>query len=210
MTNLRVYTRALFHSHHGKALRPMSENPTGCHQGGSEGNVGSMNLLCSVLLGFFVIALSGCDMGRVDRLERENAALKAKVDKADVARDFDLQAKCSKDARAWFNGNWSRDKDTILLDFSNHYNAKQNKCFILVEFHYTSHFAGPGGNSWTNDMSLTDVYENAKYAYFAENDITNFKPEINTRQEVISCDVAGAKCKTGDEFNNLIRPYMND
>jgi len=164
----------------------------------------------SLVLCLAVAGLSGCDTARVDRLEKENAALKAKVDKADVARDFDLRAKCSKDARAWFNGNWSRDKDTVLLDFSNHYNAKQNKCFILVEFHYTSHFSRPGGNSWTNDMTLTDVYENVKYCNFTENNITNFEPKIETHTEVITCEVNGANCKTGEDFNNLIRPYMND
>ena len=62
----------------------------------------------------------------------------------------------------------SREKETILLDFTNHYNVKQNKCLILVEYHYKSQFTGPGGESWTNDTSLFDVYENAKYAYFAE------------------------------------------
>jgi hypothetical protein len=74
------------------------------------------------------VVFCGCDTARVDRLEKENAALKAKVDKADVALNLDLQAKCSKDARTWFNQNWPRDKNTIMLDFTNHYNAKFNKC----------------------------------------------------------------------------------
>jgi hypothetical protein len=41
--------------------------------------------------------------------------------------------------------NWagSRDKNTILLDFRNHYNKKENKCFGFVEWHYHSNFAGP-------------------------------------------------------------------
>jgi hypothetical protein len=59
-------------------------------------------------------------------------------------------------------------------------------------------------------MSLTDVYENLKYADFTENHITNFKPSIETHSEVISCDVAGVKCKTDDEFNNRVNPYMSD
>jgi len=167
-------------------------------------------LWVAIFLGLTVVALAGCDTERLNKLEKENAEQEAKVDKSDVVRDFDLKAKCAKDARAWFNENWSRDKDTILPDFTNHYNAKFNKCLILVEYHYKSQFAGPGGNSWTNDMSLTDVYENSKHAYFAENHITNWKPKIETHEEVISCDVEGNKCKTGVEFNNLIRPYMND
>lgn len=152
--------------------------------------------------------LAGCDTDRIAKLEKENADLKAKVEKQSIVVDYDLQAKCAKDARSWFNENWSRDKDTILLDFTNHYNAKQNKCFILVEYHYKSNFAGPGGDSWTNDMSLTDIYENSKYAGFDENHYTYYKPQFNTHDEVISCNVAGTKCKTGDEFNNLVSHYM--
>jgi hypothetical protein len=164
--------------------------------------------LCFILLPIF-----GCDVDKIARLEKDNADLKAQMAKQNTAAEFGLQAKCSTAARAWFNGNWastSRDKDTLFLDFTNHYNAKHNKCLILVEYHYKFQFVGPGGNSWTNEMSLTDVYENAKYASFAENHITNWKPKIETHEEVISCDVEGVKCKTGDEFNNLIRRYMND
>src|ERR1039458_798810 len=125
--------------------------------------------------------LAGCEADRVAKLEKENADLKAKVEKQNTALDYDLQAKCSKDA--------------VLLDFTNHYDAKLNKCFILVEYHYKSDFACPGGNSWTNDMSLTDVYQNAKLAYFTENHITNWKPEFSLRNEVISCNVLDKECK---------------
>jgi hypothetical protein len=163
-----------------------------------------------MFLGLILLPVFGCDGDKIARLEKDNADLKAQMAKQSATVDYDLQAKCSKDARMWFNENWTRDKQTILLDFTNHYNAKHNKCLILVEYHYNSKFANAGGNSWTNDMSLTDVYENAKYAYFAENHITNWKPKIETHEEVISCDVEGVKCKAGDEFNNLIRPYMND
>ena len=154
--------------------------------------------------------LAGCDADRITKLEKENADLKAQVEKQNAALDYSLQEKCSKDARTWFNENWSGDKDTILLNFTNHFNAKENRCFILVEYHYKSNFAGPGGNSWTNLMSLTDVNQNAKLAYFAENHVTNWKPEYSLRNEVISCNVLDKECKTGDEFNNLISHYMTD
>ncbi|WP_353066444.1 hypothetical protein RBB77_08370 [Tunturibacter psychrotolerans] len=171
-----------------------------------------MARLQAMVVGLILLVTVGCDGDKIAQLEKQNQELKDQIAKQNLAADFDLQAKCSKDARVWFNENWggARDKQTILLDFTNYYNAKHNKCLILVEYHYNSQFAGPGGNSWTNDMSLTDVYENAKYAYFAENHITNFKPTIETHEEVISCDVERTKCKTGDEFNNLLRPYMND
>lgn len=154
--------------------------------------------------------VAGCDTDRVAKLEKENADIKAKVEKQDAAFVYDLQEKCSKEARVWFKENWSRDKETILLNFTNHYNRTLNKCFILVEYHYRSNFAGPGGNSWTNDMSLSDVQQNAKLAYFAENHITSWKPEYSLRNEVISCNVLDKECKTGEEFNNDISQYMAD
>jgi hypothetical protein len=159
------------------------------------------------------LATSACDLpDRVSRLEKENKELKAEVSSPAAVADYDLQAKCSKDAREWFNVNWAggRDKDTLLLEFTNHYNKKQNKCFIFVEYHYNSHLAGREGWSWTNDMSLWDVYENFKYANFGGNTYTYYKPTISTSTEVITCEANGQKCKTVEEFNSFVRPYLND
>jgi len=153
---------------------------------------------------------SGCDSDRIAKLEKDSAALKAKVDKQSAAENFELQGKCAKDARVWFNMNASRDKDTILLDFTNHYNVKRNRCFIMIEHHFNSHLAGDRGDSWSNMLSLFDVYENAKYAEFSENHYTYFKPTISTSNEVISCEVQGTKCSTEDEFYKLTGSYMND
>lgn len=164
----------------------------------------------AIFLCFALVVFTGCDTDRISKLEKENQEMKAKLEKSNVALEYDLQAKCSKDARAWFNATWSRDKDTILLDFSNHYNAKQNKCFIFVEFHYNTPLSASLGSEWTNDMMLTDVYENVQYAKFSENHITLYKPQIHVDEKLIECNVEGNKCKTTDEFNNLIHPYMNE
>ena len=158
----------------------------------------------------FCILVAGCDADRIAKLEKENADLKAKVEKQSLVVDYDLQAKCAKAARTWFRENWPADKDTILLNFTDHYSAKFNKCFILVEYHYNSRLAAPGGESWTNDMNLYDVYENSKYAQFDENHYTYWKPKYSTGDEVISCTVSGKQCKTGEEFNNLVSQYMTD
>jgi hypothetical protein len=156
------------------------------------------------------VLVAGCDADRVVKLEKENAELKAKVEKQDAALDYDLQAKCAKDARAFFGETWEQDKDTILLNFTNHYNGKLNKCFILGEHHFNSHLAGPNGDSWSNMMSLYDVYENMEYAEFGENHYTYLKPQIHNTEEVITCNVAGTKCNSQQEFNNLVGHYMAD
>jgi hypothetical protein len=154
--------------------------------------------------------VAGCDADRITKLEKENADLKATVEKQNALTAYDLQAKCAKDARTFFSETWGQEKDTILLDFTNHYNGKLNKCFILGEHHFNSHLAGTNGDSWSNMMSLFDVYENSKYAEFGENHYTYFKPQIHNTEEVITCNVAGTKCNGQQEFNELVRPYMND
>jgi hypothetical protein len=98
----------------------------------------------------------------------------------------------------------------VLLDFTNHYNKKMNKCFILVEYHYNSNLAPGDGTSWTNDMELSDIYENSKYGKYGENHYTYFKPTISVKHEMIFCELLGQKCKTIEEFNQLAATYMND
>ena len=157
-------------------------------------------LLCGCLIA------SGCDTERLNKLEKENANLKAKLEQQSAAMEYDLQAKCSKDARVWFNATWLRDKDTQLLDFTNHYNKSSNRCFVLVEYHFKEN---PGW-SWVNDMTLTDVYENSKYGHFAEEHTIDLKSGKEPTDHVIDCEVYGSKCTTIDQFNSLTNPYMNN
>jgi hypothetical protein len=37
---------------------------------------------------------AGCDADRISKLEKENAELKAKVEKQNIALQYDLEAKC--------------------------------------------------------------------------------------------------------------------
>ncbi|HEY1936530.1 MAG TPA: hypothetical protein VGJ33_01185 [Candidatus Angelobacter sp.] len=163
-----------------------------------------------LLLILCTIILTGCDSDKISRLEKQNQELQAQIQKQEAAADLDLQAKCSKDAKTFFVEGWRRDKNTTLLEYMNHYNKKENKCFIFVEYHYDSDFAGPNGVSWTNDMTVYDVYENVKYGYFAENHISYYKPTIRTSDEVISCEFLDKKCTSIQEFNFFARPYMNN
>ena len=163
-----------------------------------------MKRVLGLLIGCALIA--GCDADRVSKLEKENADLKAKVDRQDAALNFDLQAKCSKDARVWFGENWSRDKDTALLDFTNHYNKLLNKCFILVELH-SNETPAP---SWWNDMTLTDIYENSRYGHYSEDHIINLNGKNLPVDRISDCEVYGNKCTSIAEFNNLTNSYMSN
>jgi hypothetical protein len=150
--------------------------------------------------------LGGCDHeDRIARLEKEAKATKEAQSDKDRVADYDLREKCAKDARVWFNENWSRDKDTLLLDFRDHYKKSQNKCFIEVEFHYSN----PSGSaSWMNNIQLFDVYENSKYGSFLLDHEVNFRPAYKIEENVLECTVYGKECKTLQEFNNLSWSYM--
>lgn len=159
--------------------------------------------VCTLLL------VVGCDNGaeRITRLEKENQELKAEVNKHNTALEYDLQAKCSKDAKQWFVENWGRpDKDTVLLTQTNHYNKDRNKCFVVVEYHY---YFGKNG-SWTNHLELWDVYENSQYGDVSEMHRVELTPEYKVGENLIRCEVYGKKCSTLAEFNTAVRPFMSN
>ncbi len=149
----------------------------------------------------------GCDTPeRVTRLEKQVQELQAKVSKDQAVIDYDLQAKCSKDAKTWFNENWGRDKDTQLLDETNHFNKAQSKCFVVVEYHYSR----PPAPSWNNSISMWDVNENVKYADYSESHYIDYKRASLSQDEVVTCACNGKSCKTLEEFNGLISAYTSN
>jgi hypothetical protein len=81
-----------------------------------------------------------------------------------------------------------------------------NKCFIFVEYHYSLDKNG----SWANDMMLWDVYENSKYGGFGKFTWIYFKPQYRSEEVINTCELLNKKCKTVDEYNELVRPYLNN
>ena len=118
--------------------------------------------------------------------------------------DLDLQAKCGKDANAWFHANWQRDKDTASLDYSNHYNKAVNKCFILVQF---NSWLGVKNTFLAKDVIAYDVFENVEKAHI--NEVQN----VNGKDDFVSlnCTIDHSKkdVKTfQDCFNQIHSAYM--
>lgn len=156
-----------------------------------------------------VLLLVGCDTNeRISKLEKQNQELIAEIKRGQAAAHFDMQAKCARDSKVWFNENWGRgDKGTLSLSYINHYNKNLNKCFIEVEYHYKL-----GGESWTNHESLWDIYENTQYGEFSVTHMVYLVKSEGYHDEpsVGLCEVYGKKCKTVDEFNDLVRPYISN
>jgi hypothetical protein len=112
---------------------------------------------------------------------------------------YQLQEQCGKRCEEVFkneNGNGTiNDKEQIgTVSYHNHYNKKMNKCFILLD---------ENGYKKSNDKiykmkSLLDVNEKKKYGFFYNFGTLTF------------CDVLEKKCKSEEEWNLLVKPYMKE
>jgi len=161
-----------------------------------------------IVLGLMICVglLAGCDADRIAKLEKENADLKAKVEKQSTALNFDLQQKTAKDARSWFASSFTKDKDTIYLDYTNHYNKKLNTCFVWVERHNRDTDSQKLLGPWFNIVEVWNVYENSKYGSYVEhNDPKDQQPHTE-----LDCDVGGKSCSSLKEFQNLTQSFFND
>jgi len=98
-----------------------------------------------------------------------------------------LRIKCEKECEAWVKA----DQEEFFSDkftHQNHYNTRLNKCFILVN--YTK----------KQSKFLREINENKIYGSFrSKNDGTT-----------ILCNVLEKTCKTGEEWNALVKPFMEE
>jgi hypothetical protein len=154
-----------------------------------------------------VFVMAACDQpDRIATLEKQVKELQGEVTKQKASADFDFQERCARDARVWFKENWSSDKNTIVLDYINHYDKNLNHCFIQVEYHYSF----GTGMSWVKDTSIWDVNENTKFGDFSETHYIYGKPDMKDEDTVGECNVMETKCKTLDEYRRLVSSYLND
>lgn len=117
--------------------------------------------------------------------------------------NLELQEKCARQAREVFKGD-GLDK-APFASFSNHYNEKLNKCFVLLENHVIA------GEAVTSTR-LDDAFEGKVFGNYL------WQTEKNKKYwEVppLACNVvleSGEEkvCKSSEEFNQLIKPYMGE
>jgi hypothetical protein len=128
-----------------------------------------------------------------------------------------LQEKCANGARENFERKYCGDQSqiypsgclvvdlfgTYYWSYESHYNKKLDKCFLLAHGH-----TGFQGLPKFNDYSLIDVFEGKVYAiYFAR---TGYEKNPFLYPDVAECSVRDKQCKSLVEFENLIRPYMEE
>lgn len=68
------------------------------------------------------------------------------------------QTKCSQQAQQFFTSHGYKDSDGITFSYTNHFNSKLNKCFVLVNYY--------GLSTDILSMDLYDALEGKHYAGF--------------------------------------------
>jgi hypothetical protein len=168
------------------------------------GEEATMRAFILIMVSAFLVS---CDTDRVSHLEKQVKDLEEKSKVHQSSAELEMQARCAKDAKAWFSSNWTQEKDTLFLDFTNHYNRAENRCYIRVE-HHTA-YAPKLTSDWFNHLTIYNVYENNEVAQLTlVNRIRVNEP--NLKSEIISCTVYGETCKSPDEFYAKTNPFMQN
>lgn len=121
--------------------------------------------------------------------------------------DYELQEKCGKDARAWFERAYPQPytkevngRNTVItsVNYENHYNQKLNKCFAVVS-NESSESIPDKPSDHSIIKTLMDVNENREVGSVYDR-YTNAPLRI--------CSVADAECTSLKKWDALASTFM--
>ena len=145
-------------------------------------------LILSILIIFFTtsfLSIFGCNN---QNIIKEQSSLS------------ELQEQCGKRSKEFFskeysNGTVNTKDGTTTVNYTNYYNKKQNKCFLLLK---STHIFNDKKKGNKYSENLLDIDENQEYGYFIEY-VKN-----------IVCFVLDKECKSEQEWDSLVKPYMEE
>jgi len=116
---------------------------------------------------------------------------------------YELQEKCGKTTgdefkKEWGNGIVNDKESQMISKYVNHYNKRMNKCFYLLT---TSTYPKNKKQTSVEMRGLWDIQENKSYG---ELDIYT----VGTK--LFICNVEETQCSSKQQWETLIKPYMND
>ena len=107
-----------------------------------------------------------------------------------------LQEQCADTAKNFFwEDKWGRvaeDINSSNVNYTNHYNSKYNKCFVLI----TERYSDGSGTS----LALYDVLDHKEYA----------NGSFGLTASGVYCTILNGDCKTISDFNKFISEYMEN
>ena len=116
--------------------------------------------------------------------------------------EYDLQERCGKRAEEIYKKDWGKvgvinHKDYQEIgSFTNHYNKKLNKCFILTssQQYWTNH-------TYKENYELWDINDNKlNGSYYGGNPLG----------ASLQCNVLDTLCNSYKAWESLTKPFMND
>jgi len=121
-----------------------------------------------------------------------------------LKEEYELQERCDKSAAIIFKKKFVTSEQDVIVDYQAHYNKNLNKCFMLVT---RSDFKQGGKKGRPNmSKSLIDIHEHKEIAcFFKFIDI-----ERISNEQIMECNVAGKKCLYESEWDELVKPYMEE
>jgi len=148
---------------------------------------------------------AGCDTSRIDKLEKENHDILARLQRQETAQDFDLKSKCALAAKAYFldtKEGYRRPPSYGLpvaqilqeIGYSDHYNKSLNKCLVRIQFDATIRGAA------IHSEEVDDAHDRTNFA--------NFYGELNAPPT--ACLVQEVACASLSEFSAILKPFMTD
>jgi hypothetical protein len=120
-----------------------------------------------------------------------------------VENNFSLKENCGKLAKLKYESEYGNGESVVdnqverTSDYQSHYNKKMNTCMMLTSTNIKI------GEDMGNKILLQDIIENKEYGTIV----------IKPFDKVMMCFVNGKtykSCKSLEEWEKLIKPYMNE
>jgi len=113
--------------------------------------------------------------------------------------DLDLQQKCARQAGEAFSHDFLASlagKDP-LTNFTNHYNSKLGKCFVLININVIT-----ARKTMSETKFLSDAFEGKSYGVYGRegDNVTSCEVTLPTGEK--------RRCHSSTEFEDLINVYM--
>jgi hypothetical protein len=128
--------------------------------------------------------------------------------KLDRKQIYELRKDCGKTCAQRFKEEFGKEglyssgkEEHGARSYASHYNAKLNKCFILIT---DRHF---GGTTPGLIMMLWDINENMQYGEMVVLDGETPNP---SDRKGFFCNVLKKRCYSEQEWDALVKPYMEE
>ena len=142
---------------------------------------------------------------------RGTSARPAESSIEDQVHRLDLQRTCAEQADKSFHLGGYQPKQDVINSYTNHYNAKLGKCFILLNIYDASTIASKGTVSTFQE--LQDAFEGTIYGDFFLSHDTKAPPPGTDHFVMCKMTPPGDKqelCSSQEQWDALVKRYMRD